>query len=117
MYATPVAIADLAVDYFRIPLPEVLSDATHREIASFELVTVRCRTTDGVEGVGYTYTVGVGAGAADRASSDRPWQAKRAGTRLATASAAGMARRIRTAPIILPVRRAGDRLAPIRGGG
>jgi L-alanine-DL-glutamate epimerase-like enolase superfamily enzyme len=63
VYATPVAIADLAVDHFRIPLPEILSDATHGEIACFELVTVRCRTKDGAEGVGYTYTVGAGAGA------------------------------------------------------
>ena len=43
---------------YRIPLPTVLSDSTHGEIAAFELITVRVRDADGAEGVGYTYTVG-----------------------------------------------------------
>jgi L-alanine-DL-glutamate epimerase-like enolase superfamily enzyme len=61
-----MTIAALEVDHYRIPLPVVLSDSTHGEIARFELVTVRVRAADGHEGLGYTYTVGVG-GAAIRA--------------------------------------------------
>lgn len=61
-----MAIAALEVDSYRIPLPAVLSDATLPAITHFELVTVRIRAKDGAEGVGYTYTVGVG-GAAIRA--------------------------------------------------
>jgi L-alanine-DL-glutamate epimerase-like enolase superfamily enzyme len=58
-----VTIAALDVGHYRIPLATVLSDATHGEITHFELVTVRLRDADGAEGVGYTYTVGVGGGA------------------------------------------------------
>jgi L-alanine-DL-glutamate epimerase-like enolase superfamily enzyme len=65
-----VAIAALETGLYRIPLPTVLSDATHGEIAAFELVTVRLRAADGVEGTGYTYTVGAG-GAAILALIDR----------------------------------------------
>lgn len=49
---------------YSVPLPHVLSDATHGEIREFGLVTVRIRIHKGLEGVGYTYTVGnVGAAA------------------------------------------------------
>ncbi len=44
----------------RVPLPVVLSDSTHGEITHFELISVELRDTDGVEGLGYTYTVGAG---------------------------------------------------------
>jgi L-alanine-DL-glutamate epimerase-like enolase superfamily enzyme len=47
----------------RIPLEVVLSDSTHGEINAFELVTCRVRDSEGVEGVGYTYTVGRNGGA------------------------------------------------------
>ena len=47
-------------DLFRIELPMVLSDSTHGRISHFELVTVRLRDEDGVEGLGYSYTVGAG---------------------------------------------------------
>lgn len=61
-----MAIRDLQVDHYRIPLPVALSDSTHGTIRGFELITVRvCDAHDG-EGVGYTYTVGTG-GAAVRA--------------------------------------------------
>ena len=56
-------IAFVGVDHYRIPLPVVLSDSTHGDIAEFELVTVRVRDATGIEGLGYTYTVG-GGGAA-----------------------------------------------------
>jgi L-alanine-DL-glutamate epimerase-like enolase superfamily enzyme len=59
-------IRDLQADHYRIPLPVALSDSTHGIIEDFELLTARVRDADGVEGVGYTYTVGTG-GAAVRA--------------------------------------------------
>ena len=51
------------VGRYAIPLPHILSDATHGDIREFGLVTVRIRTRRGLEGLGYTYTVG-SAGAA-----------------------------------------------------
>jgi len=53
-------IKDIQCNLYRIPLAVVLSDATHGEIPDFELITVRIRTASGLEGVGYTYTVGAG---------------------------------------------------------
>ncbi len=53
-------ISTVAADAFRIPLPVVLSDSTHGDMSHFELVTVRISDAEGVEGVGYTYTVGTG---------------------------------------------------------
>jgi len=53
---------------FRIPLPFVLSDSTHGDITHFELVTARLRDSDGIEGLGYTYTIGTGFFAARVAS-------------------------------------------------
>ena len=53
-------ISSVGVDHYRIPLPVVLSDSTHGDIAEFELVTVRVRDAAGTEGLGYTYTVGRG---------------------------------------------------------
>ncbi len=44
--------------FFRIPLPVVLTDSMHGEMRAFELNTLRLRDADGVEGVGYTFTVG-----------------------------------------------------------
>ncbi len=51
--------------YYRIPLPQVLTDSTHGEMRAFELNTVRVRDADGAEGVGYTYTVGRNGAAID----------------------------------------------------
>ena len=51
-------IADVLVDHYEIPLPVALSDSTHGEMRSFTLVTARIRADDGIEGLGYTYTVG-----------------------------------------------------------
>lgn len=45
---------------FRVPLPEVMTDAKHGAHTHFELVTVTIRTADGHEGTGYTYTGGKG---------------------------------------------------------
>jgi L-alanine-DL-glutamate epimerase-like enolase superfamily enzyme len=59
-------VAAVETGHYRIPLPTVLSDSTHGRLAEFVLVTVRVRTADGAEGLGYTYTVGP-AGEAIRA--------------------------------------------------
>ena len=48
---------------YRIPLPVALSDSTHGDIAEFELITARVRDAVGIEGLGYTYTVGRGGAA------------------------------------------------------
>ena len=53
-----MTIAEVRADHYRIPLPVVMSDATHGEMADFDLVTVRIRDADGAEGLGYTYTAG-----------------------------------------------------------
>lgn len=63
-------ITSVQTDHYRIPLPVVLSDSTHGDIAYFELITVRLRDDQGVEGMGYTYTVGAG-GAAIHSLIDR----------------------------------------------
>jgi L-alanine-DL-glutamate epimerase-like enolase superfamily enzyme len=57
----PIATLDTAL--YRIELPVPLSDSTHGTMTHFELVTVRLRDNDGVEGVGYTYTTGAGGAA------------------------------------------------------
>ncbi len=51
-------ITSMKSGYYRIPLDEDLSDSTHGQILNFELNTVRVFDADGIEGVGYTYTVG-----------------------------------------------------------
>lgn len=43
---------------FYVPLPSVLTDATHGEMREFGLITVRLVCDNGAEGVGYVYTVG-----------------------------------------------------------
>ena len=58
-----MTITAVETGHYRVPLPAVLSDSTHGDIAHFELVTARVRTADGAEGLGYTYTVGAGAAA------------------------------------------------------
>ncbi|MEZ5826474.1 MAG: mandelate racemase/muconate lactonizing enzyme family protein [Geminicoccaceae bacterium] len=63
-------IEKLEVGAYRIPLPVTLSDSMHGDMSHFELVTVRLVDSDGVEGMGYTYTVGV-AGPATASLIDR----------------------------------------------
>ncbi len=58
-----MTIASVQADHYRVPLPVAVSDSTHGVMAAFELITVRLRDRDGVEGLGYTYTVGAGGGA------------------------------------------------------
>ena len=51
-------ITHVYTDHYRIPLPVLLSDSTHGEISHFGLITARVQSSEGVEGVGYTYCVG-----------------------------------------------------------
>jgi L-alanine-DL-glutamate epimerase-like enolase superfamily enzyme len=53
-------ISNVEVRLFKVPLPEVLSDAKHGDHFDFELVTVTVTLEDGSEGTGYTYTGGKG---------------------------------------------------------
>jgi L-alanine-DL-glutamate epimerase-like enolase superfamily enzyme len=55
-----MTIARIVADRYVIQLPEVVSDSTHGDQPSFELITVRLTDSDGAEGVGYTYTGGFG---------------------------------------------------------
>jgi L-alanine-DL-glutamate epimerase-like enolase superfamily enzyme len=54
-------VASVRTDFFQVPLPVVLTDATHGVIPHFELVTVRVTDSDGATGLGYTYAVNSGA--------------------------------------------------------
>lgn len=54
------AIESVKSDLYRIPLKSRLTDSTHGNMDYFELVTASVRDVDGVQGVGYTYTVNAG---------------------------------------------------------
>ena len=54
------SISSIKVQLFKVPLPEVLSDAKHGDHYHFELVTATVMLKDGSEGTGYTYTGGKG---------------------------------------------------------
>jgi hypothetical protein len=43
-------IASVEPGFYRVPLPQVLTDSTHGEMRAFELNTVRVRDADGAEG-------------------------------------------------------------------
>ncbi len=53
-------IKSVVTKLFKVPLPEVMSDAKHGDHYHFELVTVTITLEDGSEGTGYTYTGGKG---------------------------------------------------------
>lgn len=53
-------IRSATVELYRVPLPEVVFDAAHGSHTHFELVIVKLKQQDGLEGVGYTYTGGKG---------------------------------------------------------
>jgi L-alanine-DL-glutamate epimerase-like enolase superfamily enzyme len=56
-------IKNILTDYYKIPLPTVMTDSTHGVMRFFELITVRVQDNNGNEGLGYTYTVGAGGNA------------------------------------------------------
>lgn len=53
-------IKSIHTQLFKVPLPEVMSDAKHGDHFEFELVTTTITLENGLEGVGYTYTGGKG---------------------------------------------------------
>ena len=69
-------IDQVLVDHYEIPLEKILTDSTHGEMRCFAFLTVRIRTSDGAEGVGYTYAVGAAGGRAIRGHLEQdvaPW--------------------------------------------
>lgn len=60
MNSTVNKIISIDVEYYQVPLEEVLSDAKHGDHTHFELIVTRITCSDGLEGVGYTYTGGKG---------------------------------------------------------
>ena len=56
-----MSISNIKTDHYSIPLPVVLSDSMHGDMASFELMTIQIENSNGVQGLGYTYTLGAGA--------------------------------------------------------
>ena len=59
------AIVSVDVEYFRLPLAEILTDAKHGDHTHFELVTTTVTDSAGISGTGYTYTGGRGGRAID----------------------------------------------------
>ncbi|MCX7344185.1 MAG: mandelate racemase/muconate lactonizing enzyme family protein [Alphaproteobacteria bacterium] len=57
------SIQSVTTGFFRVPLPEVLTDSMHGIMRDFELVTAVVRDAEGAEGTGYTFTVGRNGGA------------------------------------------------------
>ena len=53
-------IKSINTQLFKVPLPEVMSDAKHGDHFDFELVTTTITLENGLEGTGYTYTGGKG---------------------------------------------------------
>jgi len=60
MMTETVVIADIRSQMFNLPLEEPIQDAMHGLQTYFELVTVQITLTNGLVGVGYTYTIGRG---------------------------------------------------------
>ena len=60
MDGKPNIITDVSIEYYQVPLAEVLTDAKHGDHTHFELIVCKINCSDGTEGVGYTYTGGKG---------------------------------------------------------
>lgn len=56
-------IKQINTKLWKLPLPQVLTDAMHGDHTHFELVIVTIHTDDGISGSGYTYTGGRGGSA------------------------------------------------------
>ena len=54
----------ISISRYSLPLLTPLGDANHDFIHDFALITVRAQTADGLEGTGYTYSVGKAGGSA-----------------------------------------------------
>ena len=64
-------IRTIKVDHYQIPLQNTLTDSKHGEMVHFAVIVVRIKCVDGVEGMGYTYTVGKTGGYAIQAVLER----------------------------------------------
>ena len=63
-------INEVVTTHYRIPLRTTMADSTHGDMTHFEVVMVRVATSKGIQGLGYTYTIGHG-GAAIRCLVDQ----------------------------------------------
>ena len=52
-----MSISNIKTDHYSIPLPVVLSDSMHGDMASFELMTIQIENSNGVQGLGYTLSL------------------------------------------------------------
>ena len=57
------SIKGIQAKCFSIPLPFAMTSSMHGTMTSFELITATVEDADGVQGIGYTYTVGVSGAA------------------------------------------------------
>lgn len=64
------AIACIDTHHYHLPLTHPMTDASHGVMTHFDVVLARLETACGLQGFGYTYTIGVG-GAAIRALIER----------------------------------------------
>ncbi|MFC1996317.1 mandelate racemase/muconate lactonizing enzyme family protein [Chloroflexota bacterium] len=53
-------IQNIKTYHFRIPLRTTMTDSTHGDMTHFEVIMVKIESDDGVQGLGYTYTIGQG---------------------------------------------------------
>jgi L-alanine-DL-glutamate epimerase-like enolase superfamily enzyme len=56
-------VHSVTTGFYRVPLPEILTDSMHGIMRDFELITAVVRDEDGAAGMGYTFTVGRNGGA------------------------------------------------------
>ena len=56
-------ITGCQTELYQLPLRRQLTDSRHGVLTQFEVVVVRLETDEGPEGIGYTYTIGLGGSA------------------------------------------------------
>jgi L-alanine-DL-glutamate epimerase-like enolase superfamily enzyme len=56
-------ITDFETKHYRLPLSSTMKDSTHGDMTHFEVIMVKLGTDEGVQGLGYTYTIGYGGDA------------------------------------------------------
>ncbi|MCU4675599.1 mandelate racemase/muconate lactonizing enzyme family protein [Catenovulum sp. 2E275] len=60
IHSVDLRIRSIKTEYYQIPLAEVLSDAKHGDHTHFEVIVSKITCSNGIEGIGYTYTGGKG---------------------------------------------------------
>ena len=58
-----MTVKNVHTELYRLPLERQLTDSRHGIMESFEVLVVRLESDDGLEGIGYTYTIGLGGSA------------------------------------------------------